>query len=90
MKFNLFKDLLLITIQCRKEEECLIKESLVILNKSFIVKYKSVSYDESLLEPIISGEIRPNTKKEWVINICIILLCCFVCKLIQQGIVLLK
>lgn len=90
MKLNVFKDILIITIECRREDEKSIKESLLMFKDSSNVKYKSVIYNESLLEPIITVEIRVNRLREWLNDIAFIFFCCFVYMLIQLGIALLK
>lgn len=90
MKHNVFKDILIITIECRREDEKSIKKSLIMLKESFNIKYKSVNYNELLLEPIIIAEIRPNSVMKWLNDIGFILFCYFVYMLIQLGIALLK
>ncbi|BBM17668.1 hypothetical protein G15_1313 [Enterococcus avium] len=90
MKLHVFKDILIITIECRREDEKSIKGSLLMLKDSFNIKYKSVIYNESLSKPIINAEIRPNNVMEWLNDIGFILFCCFVYMLIQLGIALLK
>lgn len=90
MKLNVFKDILIITIECRREDEKSIKDSLLMLKDSSNIKYKPVIYNESLLKPIITAEIRPNNAREWLNDIGFILFCCFVYTLIHLGIALLK
>ncbi len=57
---KLFKEIMLITLICRSEDESVIKERMKYFDREYKVRYVSITHDENRRTPKILVEFVPN------------------------------